>query len=321
MLQRPTLEHAVRRALARSRGVVLAGPRQAGKTTLAQRFCRARFAQLLRPGKSPACAALGGAGAGARLAAGAGGARRGAAAARVVPPAARPHGPFGHAGPVPASEEAPRPASRGRRASPCSVAWKPSRSAASTCRRSRWTRGRGPATLPTGCGCAAAFRGPGSPRRRRTAWRGGKPRSRSTCRTTCRSSGLGISTPTMLRFWTMLAHYHGQVWSAADPARSLGVSDPTVAAISTSSPQTMMVRQLQPWHENLGKRQVKAPKVYFRDTGLLHALMELGACRSSSRIRAPARAGRASRWNRCFGLRSRSRPSSGPRTRARSSTC
>lgn len=87
--------------------------------------------------------------------------------------------------------------------------------------------------------------------------------------------GLGVSAPAMLRFWTMLAHYHGQVWSAADPARSLGVSEPTVRRYLDILTQTMMVRQLQPWHENLGKRQVKAPKVYFRDTGLLHALLDV----------------------------------------------
>lgn len=85
--------------------------------------------------------------------------------------------------------------------------------------------------------------------------------------------GLDVAAPAMLRFWTMLAHYHGQIWSAADPARSMGVSEPTIRRYLDILTQTMMVRQLQPWHENLGKRQVKAPKIYFRDTGLLHALM------------------------------------------------
>jgi predicted AAA+ superfamily ATPase len=73
----------------------------------------------------------------------------------------------------------------------------------------------------------------------------------------------------------MLAHVHGQVWSAADPARSLGVSQPTVRRYVDWLTQGFMVRQLQPWHENLGKRQVKAPKIYFRDTGQLHALLSL----------------------------------------------
>jgi predicted AAA+ superfamily ATPase len=85
--------------------------------------------------------------------------------------------------------------------------------------------------------------------------------------------GLGIAAPAMLRFWRMLAHCHGQVWNAAEPARSLGVSEPTVRRYLDTLTHTLMVRQLQPWHENLGKRQVKAPKVYFRDSGLLHALM------------------------------------------------
>jgi len=89
--------------------------------------------------------------------------------------------------------------------------------------------------------------------------------------------GVNTSPPAMLRFWRMLAHYHGQVWSAADPARSLGVSEPTVRRYLDTLTQTMMVRQLQPWHENLGKRQVKAPKIYFRDSGLLHALMDVAS--------------------------------------------
>ncbi|RFO95611.1 hypothetical protein DIC66_17585 [Rhodoferax lacus] len=85
--------------------------------------------------------------------------------------------------------------------------------------------------------------------------------------------GINIAAPAMLRFWTMLAHYHGQIWSAAPFAQSMGVSEPTIRRYLDTLTQTLMVRQLQPWHENLGKRQVKAPKVYFRDTGFLHALM------------------------------------------------
>ena len=85
--------------------------------------------------------------------------------------------------------------------------------------------------------------------------------------------GVNIAAPAMQRFWTMLAHYHGQVWSSAPPARSMGVSEPTIRRYLDTLTHTLMVRQLQPWHENLGKRQVKAPKIYFRDTGLLHALI------------------------------------------------
>jgi len=89
--------------------------------------------------------------------------------------------------------------------------------------------------------------------------------------------GVNIAAPAMLRFWRMLAHYHGQIWAAADPARSLGVSEPTVRRYLDTLTQTLMVRQLQPWHANLGKRQVKSPKVYFRDTGFLHALMDVAS--------------------------------------------
>jgi len=87
--------------------------------------------------------------------------------------------------------------------------------------------------------------------------------------------GVNIAAPAMLRFWRMLAHYHGQIWSGSNIARSLGVSEPTVRRHLDTLTQTLMVRQLQPWHANLGKRQVKAPKIYFRDTGFLHALMDV----------------------------------------------
>jgi hypothetical protein len=85
--------------------------------------------------------------------------------------------------------------------------------------------------------------------------------------------GINVPPPAMRRFWTMLAHFNGQVWNAAEPARSLGVNESTVRRHLDWLTQTFMVRQLQPWFENLGKRQVKAPKIYFRDTGLLHALL------------------------------------------------
>jgi predicted AAA+ superfamily ATPase len=91
--------------------------------------------------------------------------------------------------------------------------------------------------------------------------------------------GVGIPAPALLRFWTMVAHYHGQVWSAAEPARSLAVSEPTVRRYLDLLTGLHMVRQLQPWHENLGKRQVKAPKVYLRDSGLLHQLLGIATQR------------------------------------------
>ncbi len=85
--------------------------------------------------------------------------------------------------------------------------------------------------------------------------------------------GIGTPSPMLLRFWTMLAHYHGQVWNAAEPARSLGVNESTVRRYLDLLQGVFMVRQLQPWHENLKKRQVKSPKIYFRDSGLLHQLL------------------------------------------------
>ncbi len=76
--------------------------------------------------------------------------------------------------------------------------------------------------------------------------------------------GHGIPSAALLRFWTMLAHYHGQTWNAAEPARSLGVSEPTVRRYLDILSGVFMIRQLLPWHANLKKRQVKAPKIYFR---------------------------------------------------------
>ncbi len=85
--------------------------------------------------------------------------------------------------------------------------------------------------------------------------------------------GIGAPASTLLRFWTMLAHYHGQVWNAAEPARSLGVNESTVRRYLDLLEGVFMVRQLPPWHANLKKRQVKSPKIYFRDSGLLHQLL------------------------------------------------
>ena len=87
--------------------------------------------------------------------------------------------------------------------------------------------------------------------------------------------GISIPAPAMRRFWTMLAHYHGRIWNASELARSMGLSDKTVRGYLDLLTDTYMVRQLQPWHENIGKRQVKAPKIYLRDSGLVHSLLAL----------------------------------------------
>ena len=89
------------------------------------------------------------------------------------------------------------------------------------------------------------------------------------------SLGINIPFVAMRRFWTMLAHYHGQTWNASELARSMGMSDKTVRSYLDILTGTYMVRQLQPWHENIAKRQVKAPKIFFRDSGLLHSLLNL----------------------------------------------
>jgi len=89
---------------------------------------------------------------------------------------------------------------------------------------------------------------------------------------------LGIHLPalTLRRFWTMLAHYHGQTWNGSELARALGVSDKTVSRYLDILEGTFMAFRLTPWHANVGKREVKAPKVYVADTGLLHSLLGIG---------------------------------------------
>jgi hypothetical protein len=88
--------------------------------------------------------------------------------------------------------------------------------------------------------------------------------------------GIRIPAQTLLRFWTMVAHYHGGIWNAAEAARALGTSEPTARRYLDTLSGLFLVRQLQPWHENLKKRQVKSPKVYVRDSGVLHALLGIG---------------------------------------------
>jgi len=87
--------------------------------------------------------------------------------------------------------------------------------------------------------------------------------------------GINIPATAMRRFWTMLAHFHGQTWNASEIGRSMGLHDKTVRSYLDILTSTFMIRQLQPWHENLSKRQVKAPKIYFRDSGLLHHLLNI----------------------------------------------
>lgn len=85
--------------------------------------------------------------------------------------------------------------------------------------------------------------------------------------------GITIASTALRRFWMMLTHYHAQIWKGSELARSLGASEPTMRKYLDLLTSTFMVRQLAPWHENLAKRQVKAPKIYLRDSGLLHCLM------------------------------------------------
>lgn len=92
--------------------------------------------------------------------------------------------------------------------------------------------------------------------------------------------GVRVSAVALRRFWTMVAHYHGQTWNAAEPARALGVGESTTRRYLDLLTDALMVRQLQPWQANLRKRQVKSPKVYVRDSGLLHQLLGLDSQKS-----------------------------------------
>lgn len=90
------------------------------------------------------------------------------------------------------------------------------------------------------------------------------------------SLGVSLNPTNMRRLWMMLAHYHGQLLNYTDLGRSLGITDMTVRRYMEILEQTFMIRLLQPWHENISKRQMKTPKVYIRDSGLLHALLGIG---------------------------------------------
>ena len=87
--------------------------------------------------------------------------------------------------------------------------------------------------------------------------------------------GIQIPATAMRRFWTMLAHYHGQTWNGSELGRAMGLSDKTVRGYLDILTGAFMVRQLQPWVENTNKRQVRAPKIYLRDSGLLHSLLNI----------------------------------------------
>ena len=87
--------------------------------------------------------------------------------------------------------------------------------------------------------------------------------------------GITIRSSALRRFWAMLAHYHGQVWNSSEFGRSFGVADTTVRNYLDLLTSALVVTQLQPWHENIAKRQVKSPKVYVADSGILHTLLNI----------------------------------------------
>lgn len=88
---------------------------------------------------------------------------------------------------------------------------------------------------------------------------------------------LGIKIPptSLRRFWTMLAHYHGNIFNSAELGRSFGATNTTMRYYLDILTQTFMIRELKPWHQNIGKRQVKSPKIYFRDSGIFHSLLNI----------------------------------------------
>jgi predicted AAA+ superfamily ATPase len=92
--------------------------------------------------------------------------------------------------------------------------------------------------------------------------------------------GVRVPAIALRRFWTMVAHYHGQTWNAAEPARALGVNESTTRRYLDLLTDALMIRQLHPWHANLRKRQVRSPKVYVRDSGLLHQLLGIDSAKA-----------------------------------------
>jgi hypothetical protein len=87
--------------------------------------------------------------------------------------------------------------------------------------------------------------------------------------------GIQLPAPTLRRFWSMLAHYHGEIWNGSELARAFGVSQKTVRGYLDTLCATFMAVRLEPWHENVAKRQVKSPKIYLSDSGILHTLLGL----------------------------------------------
>lgn len=128
-------------------------------------------------------------------------------------------------------------------------------------------------------------------------WRGGLPRSflarsddesrrwradfiQTFLERDLRRFGVQVAPVAMRRFWSMVAHYHGQIWNASEIGRSLGEAHTTVKRHLDILCGAFVMRQLPPWFENIGKRQVKSPKVYLRDSGLLHELLGIPSFRA-----------------------------------------
>jgi predicted AAA+ superfamily ATPase len=89
--------------------------------------------------------------------------------------------------------------------------------------------------------------------------------------------GFRMSPQTMGRFWTMISHYHGQIWNSSEIAASMGISHQSARNYLDALEQTFMVRRLLPWFVNVGKRLVKSPKIFFRDSGIFHVLQGIGS--------------------------------------------
>lgn len=112
--------------------------------------------------------------------------------------------------------------------------------------------------------------------------------------------GVRVPTTALMRFWSMVSHYHGQTWQSAEPAASMGVDQKTVRRYLDILTDAFMIRQLQPYYANIKKCQIKSPKIYIRDTGILHERLGIDTKKHCCNIQSSVHPGKAFLLSRSF---------------------